>query len=195
LNVTCTELAGLTDQAAVDFLLRRGAIVEPPSQLGREPLAGFLYAGASFGSIFVERNDLVVRRRFSAAHELGHYLCHFRPFLSAIENDGEPMLDSFPIAEPEAEPGDLPVGEINAPGVMEFFGFTFEQMEREANQFAAELLIPGALVTDLGARYAPYFVGEDLVSRLASDMLVSRAAMRWRLRRLGLLSPEQARWN
>lgn len=134
LNVTCTELESLTDGAAVDFLLRRGAVVEPPSNLSREPLAGFLYAGASFGSIFVERNDLVVRRRFSAAHELGHYMCHFRPFLSAIENDGEPMLDSFPIADPEAEPGDLPVGEISAPGVMEFFGLTFEQMEREANQ-------------------------------------------------------------
>jgi Zn-dependent peptidase ImmA (M78 family) len=60
-------------------------------------------------------------------------------------------------------------------------------MEREANQFAAELLMPQPLVTELVARYAPQFQGEDLVWRLATELLVSRAAMRWRLKGLDFL--------
>ena len=58
------------------------------------------------------------------------------------------------------------------------------RMEDEANQFAAELLMPEAacraLAQHYGRRASP--------RRLATDFLVSVAAMHWRLRQLGLAS-------
>jgi IrrE N-terminal-like domain len=55
-------------------------------------LAGFLYAwpyrNAVWGCLLVEQNDIVERRRFSAAHELGHYMLHFRPAIQAEREHG-----------------------------------------------------------------------------------------------------------
>jgi hypothetical protein len=57
------------------------------------------------------------------------------------------------------------------------------RMEAEANQFAAELLMPEAacraLVQQLGKQANP--------RRLAPEFLVSVSAMTWRLRSLGLV--------
>ena len=44
-------------------------------------------------------------------------------------------------------------------------------------------------------KYRRYFDGDDLVKRLASEMYISRAALRWRLRKLGLSAPLSAVWN
>ena len=71
----------------------------------------------------------------------------------------------------------------------------YEQMENEANQFAAELLMPVENVQHLLSRYAADCRGDDLVWRLATEMMVSRAAMRWRLRELHLLPLTKAQWN
>ncbi len=199
-QLNCSELDNLTSQTAMHFLLRCGGLVEPPEDVNQEPLAGFLYASPNFGSIFVERTDLVVRRRFSAAHELGHYLLHFRPLFMTEEFEDELALhgatDAFLRFELEVEPDELPTGQITLPPMDDAtrLATSFEQMEREANQFAAELLMPEGIVRELATQYTPHFRGEDLVRRLATDMLVSRAAMRWRLRNLGLLSSKDE-WN
>ena len=58
------------------------------------------------------------------------------------------------------------------------------QMEDEANQFAAELLMPEAACRALAQRYG----GRSNPRRLATEFLVSGAAMRWRLKQLGLAS-------
>jgi Zn-dependent peptidase ImmA (M78 family) len=36
----------------------------------------FLLVASSVGVVFVNADDLVYRKRFSAAHELGHFLPH-----------------------------------------------------------------------------------------------------------------------
>jgi hypothetical protein len=184
-NLMCAELSGLTIPVAGEFLLRRGGVIEPPETLTAEPLAGFLYATPNYGCIFVERDDLFVRRRFSAAHELGHYVLHFRPRFSESLLQGEPLLEALPRSDEEAEPGEFPLGQIALPSV-DNQPLPFEQMEREANEFAAELLMPVGIVQALIDRYRRYLDGEDLFRRLASEMLVSRAAVRWRLRNLGV---------
>ena len=61
-------------------------------------------------------------------------------------------------------------------------------MEREANEFAAELLMPVEVIRELVTHYAADCLGDDLIWRLSSEMLVSRAAMRWRLRELSTLT-------
>lgn len=87
------------------------------------------------------------RRRFTIAHEIGHFVLH--PERVAPERGGS----------------------VNAAG---------RAQEREADQFAAELLMPEALVRDAVGRQ-----GVDL-QRLADRFEVSQQAMRTRLRSLGL---------
>src|SRR5690606_15907275 len=86
------------------------------------PLAGFLVAMDVAAAVFVCRDDNLPRRRFSAAHELGHYLLHFEP--SAEARVWDDTLGT--ITEPSPEDDWLELAE----------------MEREANHFAALLLMP-----------------------------------------------------
>jgi Zn-dependent peptidase ImmA (M78 family) len=88
------------------------------------------------------------RRRFTIAHEIGHFVLH--PQRLAPNRGGDPG---------------------NA---------ARQQQEHEADQFAAELLMPEDLV-----REAVVLHGPDAV-RLADRFGVSRAAMQVRLRYLGL---------
>lgn len=196
-NVTCTENTNLSIQSAMNYLLKRGGLSEAWIEPSREPLAGFLYANSRWGSIFVEKSDLVTRRRFSVAHELGHYLLHFQPLLTnATPMDGfMEAIEAFPTSESEGDADALPVGQVMLIGISPDVVRTFGQMEREANQFAAELLMPAAVVCALTALYLPHFREDDLVWRLASELLVSRAAMRWRLRDLDLVVPTRTNLN
>lgn len=188
------EISGLTRQSAITHIasLSGQAIVIPN---GPElPLAGFLYAwpyrNAVWGCLFVEQNDMVERRRFSAAHELGHYMLHFRPAIQAAREQSQRLTLVEGLTYPDganAIEAALPVGA---------FGYTrgadtelatlldnVVQMEEEANEFAAELLMPEAACRALVQRYG----GRASPRRLATEFLVSFAAMRWRLERLGLL--------
>ncbi len=197
-NLTCHEIGGLSSRTAMNFLLQRGGLIEPLADANDEPLAGFLYASRRAGIIFVERGDLLVRRRFSAAHELGHFLLHFRPLLASLQNDGELFLtEALNASAEEDEPDAIPESRIAASEAGDLTARLppLEQMEREASLFAVELLMPAPVVREMAAQRADDFRGEDLVWRMATEMLVSRAAMRFRLRELGWLAPETALVN
>lgn len=190
LNLTCVEMHGLTRDLAARKLAERGGLQDEDGGERQSPLAGFLYMVGEDASIFVEEGDPVSRRRFSVAHELGHYLLHFRPLLRRLsERVGAPVeaMDAFPQADVESDPDAQPDGQIVLPLAYDEAHDLppLPQMEAEANRFAAHLLMPRTLVGQLVARYAPYFGEDDLVWRMANDLLVSRAAMRWRLRNLG----------
>lgn len=192
LNLTCSEVAGLTRDSASRLLAERGGVQDEDGGERQSPLAGFLYAVGEDASIFVERSDPVTRRRFSVAHELGHYLLHFRPLLQRLSAQaGVPVeaIDAFPHVKDDSEPDAQPEGHIVLP--LQFAEARAlppqAQMELEANRFAAELLMPSPLLTELAAEYGRYFSEDDLLWRLSNELLVSRAAMRWRLRNLGLV--------
>lgn len=199
-NLTCKEISGLTSEAASNFLLRRGAILEPLNGMNQEPLAGYINVNSIAGNIFVEHTDLVVRRRFSVAHELGHYVLHFLPLITSGFFERYEQVEIVEVLAPfplEEETEDLPTGRIYLPNRADLASSlpAYEQMEREANQFAAELLMPEETVRELLGRYAASCQGDDLVWRLAGEMLVSRSAMRLRLRNLRLLTTLTAQWN
>ncbi len=200
-NLTCIEIAGLTSEAASNLLLRRGAILEPLKNTSRDFLAGYIYASNTGGFIFVERTDLLVRRRFSVAHELGHYVLHLQPLITK-----EALSDAYELVEisealapfPKDEDAeDIPTGQIYPPGQVEFASLLppYEQMEHEANQFAAALLMPEEVVRGLVARYGSVCRKDDLIWRLSTEMLVSRAAVQWRLHDLRLSHLVTASWN
>jgi Zn-dependent peptidase ImmA (M78 family) len=196
-NLTCTELVGLTSERASHFLMRGGAILEPIQSANQEPLAGYIYVDSRNGYIFVERDDLFVRRRFSVAHELGHYVLHFYSLIRSEKLRDQ--YESIEITEAlapfsaEEDADDLPNGRVVH--ALHLHLPPYQQMEDEANRFAAELLMPAEAVQYLLTRYAPSCRGDDLIWRLATEMLVSRAAMRRRLRDLHLFPLIAAQWN
>ncbi len=196
-NLTCIELVGLTSERASHFLMRGGAIFEPIRSANQEPLAGYIYVDSRNGYIFVERDDLFVRRRFSVAHELGHYVLHFYSLIrSETLRDQYESIEITEALAPfsaEEDADDLPNGRVIH--ALHLHLPPYEQMEDEANRFAAELLMPAESVQYLLTRYAPSCRGDDLIWRLATEMLVSGAAMRRRLRDLHLLPLVSAQWN
>jgi Zn-dependent peptidase ImmA (M78 family) len=175
-NLAHEEVPGLTRRAAGEYLVRWG--VRRPELLEDDaPLAGFLFANAKGGYILVRADDPLPRRRFTAAHELGHYLLHFLPRWQA-EQDPETYLvqhDAADTVREEEKPADDKT-------------LSLPEMERQANQFAAALLLPEAVCRTAQTRYAAHFgpTPRFLEHHLASDLLVSREAARWRLRSLNL---------
>lgn len=102
------------------------------------------------------------RKRFTAAHELAHYLLH----LDLLPSGGH--LDRL----------------YNSLGYTETGNGIRPQHEVQANQFAANLLMPALF---LRKKYDP---DADNVSELARTCAVSPMAMRIRLKSLGLRSTQ-----
>jgi hypothetical protein len=175
-NLAHAEVPGLTRAAAGAHLARWG-VHRPELLEDATPLAGFLFANARGGYVLVNADDPLPRRRFTAAHELGHYLLHFLPRLQAAR-DVETYLvqdDSGDTVREEDKSDDDKA-------------LSLPEMERQANRFAAELLMPEALCRTACQKYAGRFATTPrfLEHHVASDLLVSREAVRWRLRSLSL---------
>ncbi len=174
-NLVHEEVPELSHASAGAFLVRWG-VRRPELLEDSSPLAGFLFANARGGYILVRGDDPLPRRRFTAAHELGHYLLHFLPRLQAKQDPETYLLkdDRDDMVREEAKDGDVKA--LSLPEM---------EMERQANRFAAELLMPESVCRIACVqcfRPTPRF----LEHHLAGTLLVSREAVRWRLRGLAL---------
>jgi Zn-dependent peptidase ImmA (M78 family) len=97
------------------------------------------------------------RRRFTIAHELGHYILHSKSKSLFIDKNNSVMYRNS-----ESSTGEF-------------------LKEREANAFAAALLMPIPLI----ASEIKDLDGDDIVEKLASKFNVSTQAMSFRLSNLG----------
>lgn len=197
-----SEVEGLSIERAAGYLAERTGQRPELGLDHRGPLSGFFYAyqyrGGFVGCILVEKRDPVVRRRFSVAHELGHYKLHFEPWLAQLSpeqaDEGILITDAMIYADLTKGAVDLTAGAGNALPVR--MGVVAQQpaiimsdeQEAEANQFAASLLMPEHVLRERIAEFR-LPVGQPrayLASRLASEFLVSKEAMNFRLTSLGL---------
>ncbi len=197
-EVNQRELPLLTSRAALHFLLGRGAIVEVWPGTSSQSLAGFLYANSGGACVFVRAEDPVSRRRFCAAHELGHFVLHFPMVMEAARAQNRAGIELIEILPPCAPDADEISGghlTIHEPGAVHDWELPREQLEHEADAFAAELLMPESVVRALVERNRSHSSDFDLIWRLSTEMLVSRAAMKVRLRHLGLLRGEASLLN
>lgn len=172
--VTHEEVPGLCRSSAAVSLGRWGVRwSEIPA--ADPPLAGFLYANASCGHIFVRRGDILARRRFTAAHELGHYRLHLVPELAQAQQVGAEKVEID--------------GELSESDETELAA-----RERQANRFAAQIIMPEPVCRTLFERYARKYgnVPRFLIHHIGGDLLVSREAMAWRLYKLNLI--EKPTW-
>jgi Zn-dependent peptidase ImmA (M78 family) len=171
-KLTHEAIPALT-RSAVGMFLARWDIHRPELIEDKTPLAGFLFVNANGGVILVNADDPLPRRRFTAAHELGHYLLHL-PERLRKERDPETYLmqedEAKTVREEEKSSDDK--------------ALSLPDMERQANLFAAELLMPETLCRFVGDGVPSATTRRFLEHQLSSDLLVSRDAARWRLRNL-----------
>lgn len=159
LNLVPVTIPELTCGRVTEYLQSKGMAVEPVGEPATK-LAGCLFWVKDDGWAFIDADSIVSRRRFSAAHELGHAILH-RDTMGGFIAD---------VAIHETDDNEV-------------------QREREANRFAAELLMPKEICQARAAEMrsahgaCPRLV---LAYRLASELLVSAEAMRYRLKNLGV---------
>lgn len=112
------------------------------------------------------RAEHYFRQRFTMAHELGHYVLHRGLIGNGVDDDTKYRSTQF---------GDFYNSDID------------EVHERQANAFAATLLIPEKLLRG--------YLSQNTLASLrdaATAFQVSPSAMRWRLKNLGLYEPRFA---
>ena len=113
------------------------------------------------------RNDPPLRRhRFTIAHEIGHWVCH------CLEGRAAMLEPSYCRATDIANDADRAI-------------------EREANIFASELLMPEAAVRATWGEVETEG-HEDHAAAMAARLDVSPSAMGWRLFNLGLVGEKPA---
>jgi Zn-dependent peptidase ImmA (M78 family) len=109
--------------------------------------------------IMVNQDHVLNRQRFSIAHEIGHFLLH-RP--TGIHVDKKTYYRNSKSAE------------------------RLDEIEIEANRFAAELLMPTNLVIREIERYSDLIdSNDDVISVLADSFKVSATAVGFRIQNLG----------
>lgn len=183
----------LSTKNAVKFLEIEIGFEMPELKTDERKLSGFLYTAKSGehlqGCVFTDKCEPTARRRFSAAHELGHYLLHFLPLSTHAEN----LFLTESLAFGEADEN---LAEIEVADDFDFRKIGVEdkkQMEAEADFFAAELLMPRNACRQAG-EFLKGFAGKNkkaVINYFATEFLVSFEAMKRRLEDLNVFA-EQA---
>jgi Zn-dependent peptidase ImmA (M78 family) len=160
-NLLHVATPNLSRAGVYDYLQAEGIT---PAEVGSvdEDLAGFLFVTPSVGLVFVNASDPVPRQRFTAAHELGHFMLH------RDKMDGHVSI-------------------ADTPAKIELTEEQSEQHEREANRFAVELLMPENVCLARAAAFRKAYgvcPRGAFVYQLAAELLVSSEAMRYRLNEL-----------
>lgn len=128
-----------------------------------DDLSGLLIIHGDAKLIGVEYSHSPERKRFTLAHELGHYVLH--------SNNSKMFVDKA-IFKRQADGG---------------YSTREERMEREANNFAANILMPEVLVYREVSKFYKDLNDENNIAALAKKFEVSPAAMTYRLINLGII--------
>lgn len=129
-----------------------------------EEISGVLVIEDNIGTIGYNQSESRVRRRFTVAHELGHYELH--------KDKANLFMDS----------GFKALFRSTTSGVTE----EKQRMEQEANAFAASILMPEHLLRKELEKIEFDLSDDDDIKSLAKIFDVSFTAMYYRIRNLGL---------
>lgn len=127
-----------------------------------ESISGLFIIKDKSAFIRYNLNDGEARQRFTVAHELGHFFLHSKETSLFLDKAEKVMYRNF----------DSTTGE--------------KAKEREANAFAAALLMPRGLLTAEANKLNEEF-SDEVIADLAKKFNVSQKAMSIRLSNLGLL--------
>lgn len=135
-----------------------------------DTVSGAIYYQNDRLKIVINATKPQVRQNFTLAHEFGHYVLH-RDWLDEHKEDG--LVDFAEYVD-----GGTPLFRRDVPVLTDEAAIV---REREANNFAAELLMPEDKLREL------WDINPD-IERAAEIFRVSKIAMAIRLERLGLIS-------
>lgn len=154
-SLCLVEMSRLT-HASVGRHMAGLGVSSLPAEPSRCQIAGYIFGDVNRAFIFINRDDPFARRRFSLAHEIGHYMLHRGGFLARATARPKPVPVELEYADPR---------------------------EAEADAFAAEILMPWELVApDAMPLHRGEIGPERAVTRLAARLQVSRQAASRRLR-------------
>ena len=145
--------------------------IEVLYQSGADNLSGFLLRDKNEGRVIigVNNNHSAARRKFTLAHELGHFLLHEAEEIH-VDDDKEKKNLLINRRDDDAALG-------------------IYVKEREANLFAAELLMPEFLIQkelkEQGQNI--HLLNDDELSPIAKKLEVSVQALTYRLSNLGYI--------
>ena len=162
------EAFDFSDELKIDVkVLAKKMGLEVSAKSMPDDVSGLLVIEDSLGKIAYNRTNSKPRIRFTIAHEIGHYhLKHSRTGSLFIV---QVSITKYRNARSSAGT---------------------DWQEREANAFAAALLMPRHLVKREYARYSfdPFDVNNDDMEKMAKSFNVSKQAMAIRLSNLGYLA-------
>ena len=127
-------------------------------------VSGILVIDNGIGTIGYNVNESKVRRRFTIAHELGHYILHREQSKLFLDKNFKIYFRSDNAAENEQN----------------------QLMEQQANAFAAALLMPAKILKDEMSKIEFDLGNEEAVKSLAKIFNVSSTAMYYRIVNLEL---------
>lgn len=133
-------------------------------------VSGALVVRGQERHIFVNQEHPEVRQRFTIGHELGHLILH---------DTGDRMIVDKDLRIYQR------VGEASSSAYTAVGSTTTPQEEREANMFAAALLMPAPVIT--AEALVRDISDEDQMQRLALDLKVSLQALLIRLQQLKVI--------
>jgi len=165
-------------ESMIQQLLEGNGVHEAPVPVGRiakaegarvfyqsleDNVSGFLYRDQQQAVIGVNTHHAPVRQNFTTAHELGHLLLHEREQLH-VDHDFRVRLRD----------------DVSSQGT--------DEAEREANFFAASLLMPRAfLERDLEGQDSVDLLDDEMLRDLARKYGVSTQALMNRLKNIGYI--------
>lgn len=133
-------------------------------------VSGFLVVNEDTTCIGYNNSHSEHRWRFTIAHEIGHLVMHKNTNKLFIEKVHRPM-DNVLYRNSNSSTGEY-------------------IQEREANAFAAALLMPRAKVREMVNQIGSVQDTEQLIAKLVEEFNVSEQAMRIRLTNLGIIDYE-----
>jgi len=155
-------LSNITLPIKIDEIAKSRGLDIVPFAFG-EDVSGVLSIKDGMGTIGYNENEPRVRRRFTIAHEMGHFELHKdksdlfvdKQFIYRSQNSGNTAIN--------------------------------QQMEQEANLFASAILMPTELVRREVEKSNIDLTNEEAIKALAKLFDVSTTAMSVRISSLGLL--------
>ena len=145
------RLKAICDHPEVNLKIIRVDFSSLEADFNRK-ISGMLFIDETRRYIMINKKDVPQRQRFTIAHELAHF------FLHHDKNSNQTIVSFRGLQRPSEA-----------------------KLENEADQFAAELLMPEDLL-----RKEYEIISTPLLSQLAKKFDVSKTAMKYRLDILGL---------